>query len=266
MPINDLISVSRDDWLCKMMERDVFKVVFPENKAGPETSLKSLRYELSDLFSMSPDAFYYVRIPSGEQFQLAYMQDLGFNVVDLNVTLGRDSKSQFSVRSDSFVITQWEDSDDNEDILDIALKSFKYSRFHLDPLIPNALANYIKREWIRNYLKGNRGECLLVATLEGQPVGFLAVLTDVNQGEELRIIDLIAVGGRYQNRGIGKALVARFIELYAGKGFNLKVGTQAANIASINLYQKLGFHVEETSYNLHAHYRNKRLLHSATAI
>ena len=91
-------------------------------------------------------------------------------------------------------------------------------------------------------------------------------LNDVNLGQQIRVIDLIAVGEKHQNKGIGKALIAHFIKLYTDKGFNLRVGTQAANIASINLYQKLGFRVEETSYNLHAHFRNERLLHSATEI
>ena len=33
----------------------------------------------------------------------------------------------------------------------------------------------------------------------------------------------------------------------------LRVGTQVANLPSISLYEKCGFHVAETTYVLHAH-------------
>jgi len=53
--------------------------------------------------------------------------------------------------------------------LDIAESAFVYSRFHLDPLVPKELANRVKREWIANYVRRQRGERLLVAEVDGNP-------------------------------------------------------------------------------------------------
>jgi GNAT superfamily N-acetyltransferase len=138
-------------------------------------------------------------------------------------------------------------------VLDIAGSCFVYSRFHLDPAIPDRLAHAVKRAWVQSYIEGNRGERLLVALLDGQPAGFLAVLQTTVQGEPCRVIDLIGVHHRYQGKGVGKALVAFLIKESGGRYSALRVGTQVANIPSLRLYESLGFRLQDATYVLHAH-------------
>jgi ribosomal protein S18 acetylase RimI-like enzyme len=138
-------------------------------------------------------------------------------------------------------------------VLDIAGSCFVYSRFHLDPKIAPETAHAIKRAWVRSYLEKTRGEQLLVALRDGKPVGFLAVLATTAHGEPCRVIDLIGVDQAYQGHGVGRALVGHFLAESVGRCAILQVGTQAANIPSLRLYESLGFRVCKTAYVLHAH-------------
>ena len=133
-----------------------------------------------------------------------------------------------------------------EAVLAIAGSAFRYSRFHLDPRVPAELANRIKRDWVANYFAKQRGDRLLVASRGGRPVGFLAAL----RAERTAVIDLIAVAGGEQRRGVGEALVGAFARAYADAAARI-VGTQVANIPSVRFYEKLGFSLKQSQYVLH---------------
>ncbi len=87
-------------------------------------------------------------------------------------------------------------------------------------------------------------EGFLVADLNGEVVGFIA--TDARwvdyRGERIGEIHELAVDGRYQGRGIGKALCLAGLERLRDRGhrrFGLWVGEQ--NLRAQALYEKLGF-------------------------
>jgi ribosomal protein S18 acetylase RimI-like enzyme len=68
------------------------------------------------------------------------------------------------------------------------------------------------------------------------------------------------VDREHRGRGIGKALMGHLMEEAAGAGGLLRVGTQAANLASLRLYESLGFRIAETAYVLHCHVKPTRCL------
>ena len=142
----------------------------------------------------------------------------------------------------------------------IAGSAFVYSRFHLDPHFPDEWANRIKREWIRSYCEGRRGECLLVAHQGGRISGFLAVLLADIGGKRAAVIDLIAVDADRRGQGVGAALVGHFLTEWEGRADVLCVGTQIANTASLRLYQQSGFSIAESSYVMHGHLRDGRVI------
>src|SRR5438477_7860049 len=103
---------------------------------------------------------------------------------------------------------------DHEETLEIAASSCRYSRFRLDPLISPTIANRIKRDWILNYIRRQRGERLFVALMNGRLVGFLAVNGIETNGQRSFTIDLIGVSWAFQKQGIGKVLTAFFVKNY----------------------------------------------------
>ena len=260
------MKIDPDVWLAEILGYDVFRVSVDETSAdgGPNTlrDVSLLRAHQQ----RAQRSFYYAKFPTERVDLVNTLTSAGFGVVDVLVVFGLPC-SQVGQRATAaqpqaseVVITDYVPPSQHEAVLDIAGSAFLYSRFHLDPQIAPKAANAIKRAWIGNYIAGSRGERLMVALHEKEPVGFIAVLSAELNGQKCRVIDLIAVDTGHQGRGIGKALVSSFAQWHAKECDLLRVGTQAANVASMRLYETCGFSVDETSYVMHAHTQNGKVL------
>jgi ribosomal protein S18 acetylase RimI-like enzyme len=191
-------------------------------------------------------AFYSARVPVEHPGDMRALEAAGLRVVDVGVTLVRNGADPVAHTALDVGLLR---AGDPEAVLEIAGTCFRYSRFHLDPLVPPATADKVKREWVASYVTGARGLELLVARDGGTPVGFLAVLAD----GDARVIDLVGVSVDRQARGVGTALVAAFVERHGPQARELRVGTQIANVPSLRLYARFGFGVTRSEYVLHGH-------------
>lgn len=226
------MAVRRDDWLSEVLGYPVFAV------EGAADDLPGGRR-----------ALYYARVDASDVATLAALLQVGFVVVDVNVTFERAAMPAAADGANIDVVRAGPEH--AEDLLAIAGSCFRYSRFHLDPQIPQTLADTIKREWVRSYIDRRRGTELLAATVAGRSLGFLAVL----ETDDASVIDLVGVATDAQGTGVGSALVSAFIERHRSAGKPLRVGTQVANVPSLRLYERLGFRVERAAYVVHLHTR-----------
>jgi len=188
---------------------------------------------------------YQAKVPTTRPDLVARLEDAGMRVVNVSVTLGR---APGAIGPETRTVRRLDPTRDGA-LLDVAERSFTQTRFHLDLGTPDAVANRIKRDWLESYLLGIRGEQLLVAESDGEPVGFLAVL----RRGTMRIIDLIAVDPDHRDKGLGRDLVARFMRDSEGACERVQVGTQAANLGAIRFYERLDYVVDATAYDLHMH-------------
>lgn len=193
---------------------------------------------------VSTPCFGYAKMPVDRVSDARAFEQLGFHVVDVNLTL---EKSIASARSNSPAGVRSARPEDRTAVTAIARRSFRYSRFHLDPRIPSAKADEIKAAWAGNYFEGKRGDALYVAECEGVCAGFLQMVA----ADDAWVIDLIAVDAPYRGRGMAEVMI-RFAEARADRPL-IRVGTQAANIPSLRLYEKLGFRMSAASYVFHLH-------------
>ena len=73
-----------------------------------------------------------------------------------------------------------------------------------------------------------------------------------NNPDDVVVIDLIAVDKNHRRKNTASSLIA-----YAESEYNncllIRVGTQIANIASVRLYEKLGFRLTQSQYIFHYH-------------
>jgi ribosomal protein S18 acetylase RimI-like enzyme len=212
-----------------------------ERDAQWETTLESGR-----------TVFAYARIDVGDVAATNALVERGFRIVDVSVKLARAPSDSISPIS-SGVHVRASRQDDFDRVVEIAGSTFKYSRFHLDPLVSKSLADNIKRSWMESYRRGNRGSGCLVATLENRVVGFLAIV-ETTFPHPARIIDLIGVDAKSQGRGVGRTLVDTFIREASGHATRLEVGTQVANAPSVRLYENCGFRFAGAAYTLHGHF------------
>jgi ribosomal protein S18 acetylase RimI-like enzyme len=245
-----------DLWLSAIVGHSVFKVIFDGTDAIREEEVAPWRDRITQHLKRQSVGSYYTKIGSTRIDLVRQLSAIGFYVVDVNVSFGLDKaveprrispEARSSCRIGEFHPEQ------REAVLAIAKSCFRYSRFHLDPLIPLKTANQIKHDWILNYILKKRGEHLWVATVADQPAGFLAVIAGEEAGRQYRAIDLIGVASDYQGQGIGQALTAFFVDFYKQQSDFLQVGTQIANLPSMRLYQKIGFSLIKSAYVMHRH-------------
>jgi GNAT superfamily N-acetyltransferase len=199
--------------------------------------------------------FYYAKVSTERLDLVGQLTASGFSVVDVSVTFERKpSREPLGGTGHGIEVREVSEAE-HDRVLDIAKHSFLYSRFHLDPLMADTLADEVKRSWIESYIQKRRGEKLWVAVSKGQPVGFLADLAGTADGQKIRVIDLISVAKEHQGCGAGKALVEFFVHHCASQCDRVQVGTQVANIPSMRLYERCGFMMVGSAYVLHGHFK-----------
>ena len=101
--------------------------------------------------------FAFSKVSSSSVQLMQLFQREGFCVVDNNVTFEISGVTCKGTIPESTRIECLDAREtDQKDIEKIAEESFIFSRFHLDPLIENQVANRIKREWVGNFFKQER--------------------------------------------------------------------------------------------------------------
>ena len=239
-----MVACSRDGWLTEVAGMPCHKVAAEGDAAGISAALAD-----------AGDGFFFAKVPVSAVATARQFGKAGFYLVDTNVSLDMPA-GEVASRAETGIDVFPARTSDHAAALAIAESAFTYSRFHLDPLFPAPLANLVKREWIRSYCEGRRGDVLLVAEQRGIVIGFLAALTTELAGRKYAVIDLVAVAAEARGIGAGRALVNGFQSHYRGSAEMLRVGTQIANTPSLGLYQACGFGVAEAAYVFHAQRRN----------
>ena len=223
-----------------------------------ESILKKPVYQMDSDVALSPkyfsngtQSFIYAKISFDDYRILNQFQEVGFEIVELNLQFEKSTLSKTSFETGTTgveVQVRWAANQDRSEVVEIAKDSFKYSRFHLDRNIDNKVANCIKETWAENFFKGKRGDKMAVATIDDKVVGFIQILTMGNSF----YLDLVAVSGSHQKSGIALQMIEFVFEKLSYKD-NCFVGTQASNLPSIRFYQKIGFKVFKSNYVLHYH-------------
>jgi ribosomal protein S18 acetylase RimI-like enzyme len=194
----------------------------------------------------STPGFAYTRVPTVDVSLAQIFEDAGFRIVDTSVTLEAETISGNPKPGSTVRMAHNADATAVEAI---ARTAFRFSRFHLDPRVPAILANEIKAQWAGNFFRGKRGDYMVVAEHASQVDGFLQLLAG---HDGTLTIDLIAVAERHRGRGLASDMI-RFAARNCGTPSRIRVGTQAANITSLRLYEHLGFRLTAASYVLHCH-------------
>ena len=125
----------------------------------------------------------------------------------------------------------------NDQILNIARKSFRYSRFFNDPNLPESKSQNIYLHWTEGAFQKD-SKYFVICEREDKIAGFLLFSSE----ESFVTVELIAVDEAYQAQGVGKALIKAMESFAYDKDINkIKVGTQVNNIPAVQFYSKMGF-------------------------
>jgi ribosomal protein S18 acetylase RimI-like enzyme len=239
MQVTEQLRWVEDTWLGARLRKPAFHVV------GDLTQLVYLEDDLSLRLAKGP-LFVDMKVPVNDITPLPIIQRLGFSLIDTQISFclmgGRPNTNASA--DISFAQPHMAES-----IGKIAAQFLVHDRFHRDPAIPAAAALVIKRDWARNFFAGLRGDWMVVASRQGLIVGFLQLLRS-ERGE--LVIDLIAVHADHRRQGIARAMI-HFALNHCGTSGPMIVGTQAANVPSIQLYESIGFRFQKAQYVYHYH-------------
>ncbi len=250
------MQISPDTWLASAIGCAVFRVEVHSVDRNQEL-IETVATALS---AVDGEGFFHAKVPVKHTGQVTALEECGFRVTDVNVTFSRPSGPPAALtKIETLRIAQVSRKEGNEAIA-LAGRCFTLSRFHLDPLIPNQIADRINEAWVADYVNGRRGVLLEGAFLDEKLVGFNAVLEVEEEGGLVLVIDLIGVDPDTQGCGIGAALVDSFLTWSLNRCDVVRVGTQVSNIPAIRLYEKSGFRLADARYVLHAHVRDGEIV------
>jgi len=202
-----------------------------------------------DMFRVGPDGFAYAKVDCADITSIKALEKVGFNLIDTNTQFDRTNMGPWpEVVLPNGYNVRFAKSADAAAVEKVAATSFVYTRFHLDPMIPDKMANDIKSHWAGNFFTGTRGEWMVVLTFHGKVVGFLQLLSK----NETIIIDLIAVDKTHQGKGLAAGMI-EFAAKHCGEWGRMLAGTQLSNIPSTRAYEKRGFRMCGSSYVFHYH-------------
>ena len=231
-----------DQWLSDVLQYEVYRL----DLSNEFVKKSKTNHQVFSSTISTKKVFIYARVRVYDNAAIKFLGNLGFYLVDTNIVF--EKPLDFSSQSVGAFEVRFAIPEDRQGVRNLAADSFSCSRFHLDPLLPDDKANEIKASWAENFFFGNRGNSMVVASLDGKIVGFLQLL---HSGKDL-LIDLIGVDGNHRRKGIASDMIG--FAQRSLKGFKrVRVGTQLANMPSIRMYENLKFMLIDASYVFHYH-------------
>ncbi|MCX8045003.1 MAG: GNAT family N-acetyltransferase [Desulfobacterota bacterium] len=234
-----------DPWFSAVLNRAVYRLVECTALEGsgnaPATMVPWERC------SQESPVFIYATIPSSDVKASARLGQRGFYCAESRLVFEKQRQPERFPVPDTFTIRYAIPADEQE-VRRIARCSFSYSRFHCDPRFSRVEADAVKEAWAANFFTGGRGTHMIVAVSHDTCIGFLQLCAQ----HDVLTIDLIAVAPEHRHHGIADAMIA-YAERTCSGHARIRVGTQAANIPSVRLYERLGFRLVASYYVLHYH-------------
>ena len=233
----------KDEWLSKQIGKSVYQL--KANDLLEDDFSKDWKKFRTGRIKENYLVFSKISTNSVNKWQ--YLEKANFKLIDTNIKFELNDNKLSEKQQQNDIEICFAEKKHQQAVVKIARDNFLYSRFHLDPLIDNGIANQIKQNWVKNYFFGKRGNEMVLALVHNEPVGFLQLIIK----EKELFIDLIGVDKIAQGRGVASSMI-QFASTNI-KSSCIKVGTQIGNLPSIKLYQKLGFVLTESDYVFHYH-------------
>jgi dTDP-4-amino-4,6-dideoxy-D-galactose acyltransferase len=241
--------IDPDTWLANLIGRKSLRISVHDRVAAG-----GIEQRLATAVGSGP-AFAYAKIPMSNVKAIEAFSRLGFYAVDTSVTFQRGSDPPADQTTPAGVEVRRGNGPECDAAREIAGRCMVFSRFHVDPAFGVAIGDTVNRAWMQSYCDGARGEETLVALADGRVVGFNAILRSSVDGSPCRVVDLIGVDDQLRGRGVGQALMRQFIADTLGMGVHcMRVTTQASNIPAVNLYERNGFRLAESTLVMHRHF------------
>jgi len=241
--VNGVVLIERADWDSEHFGVNVGKLklaIF--NREVGINGRRFLFKKVKDAAISQGLSVIFARIALNDLLTVQSLEKEGAILTDIlqtfNVNLERKLRP---VKSSSVVEVAEANERDEQVLMEIAKKVFKVDHFHADPYLPKGKCDEVYPKWISSCLKG-LVDVVVVTKKGGKPIGFVTCNVErLIDGYSYGIIDLIGVDKENEGKGIGSLLVSEALKWFSNYTKSVYVGTQAANIPAMRLYEKAGF-------------------------
>ncbi|MEX0966898.1 MAG: GNAT family N-acetyltransferase [Bacteroidia bacterium] len=221
-----------------------FKVASISNKKLEAEHIKAVLQKLKD---QEVKLVYWAKDPDTELPDEILKAYNGF-LADRRVTFVKrlDKNLTENIRS-HIGISEYPESEPDQNLLDLAVSSGRYSRFKTDPNIPGKKFRELYHLWMRNSTLRKFAKTVLVYQENEDIMGMVTLKEKNGRGA----IGLIAVAAAMRGEGIGLHLLHEADKWFLKNGLEqVEVATQEENKATI-FYRKLGFELDRSSHIYH---------------
>ncbi|MBC8289250.1 MAG: GNAT family N-acetyltransferase [Planctomycetes bacterium] len=136
----------------------------------------------------------------------------------------------------------------SETLRNLAIQSARYSRFAIDPQIPQAMCDSLFSTWITRSIRKEIAREVLVIQDNNTVAGFVTLGEKDGRGD----IGLLAVDSKYRRQRFGTALVQAALHWFSTHEYACcQVKTQGRNTAACRVYRKCGYSIEQSQYLYH---------------
>ncbi|WP_426574206.1 N-acetyltransferase family protein [Aquihabitans sp. McL0605] len=196
-------------------------------------------------------AMAHLRLPAGEVGVVGHAARLGFEVLEVNVVvdrrLGGDEEPVAGLRPATAA--------DGERLAAIARTDLRgMTRFYRDPRFPTDRCDDLYAGWVESSIDG-WADVVLVAERDGEVVG--GVTGHHGSGGEPSRVGLLVIDGAdpWRRVNVGNRLLRGvFQQLGASGGREVTLATQAHNVATVRLLERLGCSTRSISLQMHKWY------------
>ncbi len=186
------------------------------------------------------------RLPHHKLLESALLERNNFRFIEMVLHPELTDLNKFSIDSHGLKISNVE-FDELPLVSNIAARSFKYERFHVDPFIDPVFGDARYRAWVENSYN-NENQNLLKATLNGNILGFFMVEYIKNSV----YWHLTAISPEWQGKGNGSRVWMAMIEFHKNNYIEKVFTTiSARNVPVHNLYSKLNFRFQSPEMTFH---------------
>lgn len=187
----------------------------------------------------------YIYVHPKEEEIINYISKSGAILMDQKVVFEKTTEKHFLFNNE---IIEFEKTEMNEKLRELALQAGLFSRFRLDE---NFIHNEYERlytEWLRKSLNKTISFKTLVAYEENEVIG----LATLGEKDLFADIGIVAVSEKFRGKEVGYDLIRTADSLAYDKGIKeIKVVTQHKNRPACKLYEKCNFKIEEITNIYH---------------
>jgi hypothetical protein len=232
------VTISKNDFDSSFFGFDCYQInmnVFCDTKKVNKTS-EALIKEAEKLCQQNANHFYiYLSINNNfpnTQPVFNTLTDNNYHFISTLLTFSLQNKNLFktSGSSDKILIRTAKNSD-VETISKLAEKSFKYSRFHMDPFLDNQHANMLLKTSARNSILNNYVDIMFVAEINNNLVGYYSgkkkYYPEFNKTFGTAVIS--AVDSEYRGKGVFNALDTHLLNWFSDNCEFAEMGTYLVN-------------------------------------